>query len=133
MRFFARHKKKLIAVVAVPLLLFAAHLTIGVATRMTAPAVSLFVGPPITTSDPIRRLDGSYTRLWGGVREVYLEGSPEQLGAAHGRLLYDHMVKNEGELWRIYKQASGSGTINSFTTACGTWIFLALLFWPTSP
>jgi isopenicillin-N N-acyltransferase like protein len=48
-------------------------------------------------------LDASYTRLWGGIREVYLEGSPEQLGAAHSRLLYDHMVHNEGELWGTFE------------------------------
>jgi hypothetical protein len=36
------------------------------------------------------------------VREVYLEGSPEQIGQAETKLNYDHMIKNEGDLWRMF-------------------------------
>jgi hypothetical protein len=35
----------------------------------------------------------------GGVRAVYLEGTPEAIGAAHARLLRDGMIANENRLW----------------------------------
>ncbi len=103
------HKKKLIALVAIPVVALVAHLVVGAATSMSPPIVSLQVGPPVVGDEPIRRVDDSYTRLWGGVREVYLQGGPEQLGAAHSRLLYDHMIKNEGELWGTFEHFVPTG------------------------
>ncbi len=43
-------------------------------------------------------------RTRAGLREVYLAGTPEAIGAEHARLLRDHMVANEGELWSEYEQ-----------------------------
>ncbi|MBV9949004.1 MAG: hypothetical protein JOZ69_19300, partial [Myxococcales bacterium] len=42
-------------------------------------------------------------RFRGGLREVYLQGSPESIGAAQARLLRDRMVANEERLWQDYE------------------------------
>lgn len=103
MSFLRRHKKKLAALAILPLLVVLAHFAIRATTAISPPNVAISRQPPVTGDAPIRRLDGSYTRVWGGVREVYLEGSPEALGSAHARLLYDRMIHNEGELWGTFE------------------------------
>jgi len=101
MSFVARHRKKLIAlglVVTVPL---AAHFTVAATTGMDAPAVS----PKAETMeerDGIRFVGPAYARVREGVREVYLEGNAEELGARHVRLLRDRMMNNEGDLWGTF-------------------------------
>jgi isopenicillin-N N-acyltransferase like protein len=69
-----------------------AHAAIGRATRITPPSVDL---PPANAAT-------SFTRVRGGLREVYLQGSPEAIGAAHGRLLRGRMLAVEGRLWSAY-------------------------------
>ena len=41
----------------------------------------------------------SWTRVNSGIREVYLQGTPEEIGAAHSRLLRDRMVATETQIW----------------------------------
>src|SRR5580704_16488294 len=79
-------------------ILFVLHQAVVIATGMTPPAVSLAT-VPVTESGGIRHLWNAYTRVRGGVREVYLEGTPEQIGTEQTLLNYDLMVANERALW----------------------------------
>ncbi len=86
-----RHRRKLVALVVLIGIGPAAHVVIGATTPIAPPHIDLPVG-----------IAGAYTRMRAGVREVYLEGTPEQIGAQHARLLRDRMVQNEGELWQDF-------------------------------
>jgi isopenicillin-N N-acyltransferase-like protein len=86
---------------AVIVLAFVAHESIAVLTRIRPPHVVIDAARPVDGGG-VRRLGKSYTTMRAGVREVYLEGSPEQIGSAHSRLLYDRMVANEEELWGTF-------------------------------
>ncbi|WP_394823433.1 C45 family autoproteolytic acyltransferase/hydolase [Pendulispora albinea] len=104
----ARHKKKLIALVALLLLVPAAHLVVCAATEIEPP--ELGEPSPATLQERrddhgIRRIGRSYARMRGNVREVYLEGDPETLGAHHARLLRDRMIANETDLWSDFAHA----------------------------
>jgi isopenicillin-N N-acyltransferase-like protein len=66
-----------------------AHEAIGFATRIAPPAVTL---PPAAQTR-------SWTRVRAGLREVYLQGTPEAIGAEHARLLRERMVADEAALW----------------------------------
>jgi isopenicillin-N N-acyltransferase-like protein len=83
-------------VVAAPLL---AHVVVGCQTGIVPPAVST---PSLTTvldEGGTRRLGASYARRSAGINEVYLQGSPEEIGNAHARLLRQGMIDDEAELW----------------------------------
>jgi hypothetical protein len=43
-------------------------------------------------------------RRRAGLREVYLEGSPEAIGVQHARFLRDRMFANESDLWSEYER-----------------------------
>jgi isopenicillin-N N-acyltransferase-like protein len=45
-----------------------------------------------------------YSRKTAGLTEVFLEGSPEQIGEAHSRLLRHSMVADEAELWGAFRE-----------------------------
>jgi isopenicillin-N N-acyltransferase like protein len=64
------------------------HGSIAVATRVLPPPVDL--PPPGSTR--------SWARTSGGLTEVLLQGSPEQIGSAHARLLRRSMVNEETDL-----------------------------------
>jgi isopenicillin-N N-acyltransferase-like protein len=76
-----------------------AHVTIGLTTKIAPPPIA----PPATTTvrddQGIRRLGEAYARRTAGINEVYLAGTPEQIGGAHSRLLRDGMLADEAELW----------------------------------
>ncbi len=97
-----RHKKKLVALAALLAVGPVAHVVIVLLTAMPAPQVTLPSDVPVDGADGVRRMGASYTRVREGLREVYLEGSPERIGASHVRLLRDRMVANEGELWGTF-------------------------------
>lgn len=86
-----------VALAVVPLV----HGVIVVGTRITPPDVTIDPDQPIESAG-MKRIGSSYTRVRAGVREVYLEGSPERIGMAHGRLLYDRMLANEKDLWGTF-------------------------------
>lgn len=90
------------AVVVLWLFVCVAHVGVRRATRMWPPELPGMVAQPITIAHGITHFGASYTRLSAGVREVYLVGSPEEIGSAHSALLYDRMVHNEAELWRTF-------------------------------
>jgi len=80
-------------------LVLGAHEAVTLATAITPPALSVTATPKTTDNGAIRHLWSSYARSRGGVREVYLEGSPEEMGTEQARLNYDLMVDNERSLW----------------------------------
>ncbi len=93
MRTIGRWEKPAGRAVAVVLAIFSmilvAHAAVGLSTGIAPPAVTL---PPVRTVH-------AWTRVRDGLRLVYLEGTPEAIGSAHGRLLRDRMVANETQLW----------------------------------
>lgn len=102
----ARHKKKLIALAVAVTLPVVAHVGIGVATRIEPPAIAPPGGEPVVSeaAPDIRRLGRAYARHRGKILEVRLTGSPEEIGHAHGRLLYPEMVANEGTLYAQFER-----------------------------
>ncbi len=79
------------AAIALPL---SAHEVVGVATRMRPPAVQI----------PASGAGRSWTKTRAGLREVYLEGEPESIGAAQARMLRDRMIADEDRLWTDYRR-----------------------------
>ncbi|MGO8992551.1 MAG: C45 family autoproteolytic acyltransferase/hydolase [Polyangiaceae bacterium] len=75
------------------------HVLIGVTTKIAPPAIAPISSAAIKDEAGIRRLGPSYARRRAGIREVYLEGSPEEIGAAHSRLLREGMIDDESEVW----------------------------------
>ncbi|MDP9002826.1 MAG: C45 family peptidase, partial [Myxococcota bacterium] len=69
------------------------HALVAVATCITPPRVEL----------PAASAGGAWTRVRAGLREVYLQGSPEAIGASEARLLRDQMIANETRLWSDYE------------------------------
>lgn len=101
--FVRRHRKKLAAALFVLAAPIAAHVAIGLATRIPT--------PPLTTPRYVaERGDHGITRTprgWTakrGVQLVYLAGTPEEIGAQHTALLYDRMTENERVLWDGFAQ-----------------------------
>jgi hypothetical protein len=89
----SRRRRALFVLAALAAAFPAAHLATLVTTRIDAPAVNV---PD--------KIAASYTRIHNGIREVYLEGSPEQMGADRERLLRDRMVEDEAVLWNEFEE-----------------------------
>jgi len=87
----SRPVRKIVALALVVAAFPIAHFVIGCTTTIAPPRVEL---PPGNA--------GAYTRVRAGLREVYLEGTPEAIGAQHARLLRDRLVANEGEMWQDF-------------------------------
>jgi isopenicillin-N N-acyltransferase like protein len=85
-----RRRKLLIALVALAAAPLAAHAVIAAATTIAPPHVTV---PP---------KGAGYTLMRAGVREVYVAGSPEQIGADVTRLLRERMVVDEADLWQSF-------------------------------
>ncbi len=58
-----------------------------------------------TETDGIRHAGANYALRRNGIWEVGLRGRPEEIGWAHGKLLYEQMVANEGKLFGAFEQA----------------------------
>ena len=97
-----------ICLLSVTALLFAAHFAIARAARPTPPEVRPVRAEPSEHAPGLRRLGRSYVLDRGGILEVGLEGTPEQIGYAHARLLYRQMIENEGILLRRFEEAVSS-------------------------
>jgi isopenicillin-N N-acyltransferase-like protein len=96
-----RHPKKLWLLATLIVGLPLAHEAVALGTQMPPPDVTVSAERPVERGG-IRWLGSSYARMRDGVREVYLTGSPEVIGATQARLNYDHMVTNEGDLWKTF-------------------------------
>src|SRR5262249_47522102 len=98
-------RKRWVALAVPAGLLPVAHGGIALATRIRPPAIELPHENPVEAPGGIERMGAGYTRLRAGVREVYLEGPPERIGAEHTRLLRPRMVENELDLWDNFAKA----------------------------
>ncbi len=94
MEWWRRHRRKVAWVLGLGSALPAAHLGLILATRIQPPPVEV----------PREAQGRSWSRVQAGLREVYLEGSPEQIGAGNARLLRQQMVEDEGALWSDFEQ-----------------------------
>jgi len=94
MAWWRKHRRKvswaLGVVAALPLL----HVGLAFATRIEPPHVEVLSRPPAR----------SWTRMQAGLREVYLEGTPEQIGSENARLLRQPMIEAEGALWDDFER-----------------------------
>jgi hypothetical protein len=81
-----------------------AHVIVGATTQIEPPAVSIPDEKPVD-KDGLRRVGPAWTRKRAGIREVYLEGTPEQLGSRQVRLNLEPMTVNEQELWDGFAKA----------------------------
>ena len=108
MSFVRRHKKKLAVLIGLLLVGPLGHALISVTTMITPPEVKLSDTLPRTRTidgaDGIRRLGRNYTRVREKLREVYLTGSPGEIGTAHARLLRERMVANEKDVWDDFER-----------------------------
>jgi isopenicillin-N N-acyltransferase-like protein len=94
-----RHRRKLWVLAALILSVPIAHGWVVVGTRIVPPVLPAINADKPSEDAGIARLWGGYARVRAGIREVYLEGSPEQIGTEQARLNYRSMAENEQELW----------------------------------
>ncbi len=88
-----------LVVVALPL---TAHYAIGHFTKIEPPYVPASTDAVVLDGD-IRFSGPAYATVRGGIREAYLEGTPEEIGARNGHLLGDRMAKDEDDLWSTFE------------------------------
>ncbi len=84
-------RRKLLVVAAVLSLFPLAHAGVCLGTRMPS--------PPVTVPGP----GAATTRAREGIREVFLAGTPEQMGADHARILRDRLVADEADIWQSFE------------------------------
>jgi isopenicillin-N N-acyltransferase-like protein len=84
-----RNRRRAFGALAVAATLPVTHVGLGVATRIEPPSVEL----------PARAPARAWVHVRAGVREVYLDGTPEEIGAENARLLRQPMIDDEGALW----------------------------------
>lgn len=89
-----RHRRKLAGVIGLIAAVPVAHYALLAGTRIEPPRVEL----------PARSPGHSWVRTRAGLREVYLEGSPERIGAENARLLREPMVADESTLWGDFER-----------------------------
>jgi hypothetical protein len=89
-----RHRRKLAWALAPAAALPLVHLALVAATRIDPPRVDLPAAPT----------GRAWTRVRAGLREVYLEGAPERIGADNARLLRDAMIAEEGSIWGDFER-----------------------------
>ncbi|HMJ11236.1 MAG TPA: C45 family peptidase [Polyangiaceae bacterium] len=111
----------LVVAIAFALLGLGTHVAIGRAARMTPPHIEVPAGTVQQVNPSLRRFQSSYAVRRGKLLEVGLEGTPEEIGYAHARLLYDQMVENEGILFGRFREQV------SFAPA--RWLLLDLAQW----
>jgi hypothetical protein len=58
--------------------------------------------PPVDLPDPAE--GRSWVRVHGGLREVFLEGTPEGIGAENARLVREAMISEEASMWADYER-----------------------------
>lgn len=106
-------------VLAIVGVVLGAHFFALCSSRMTPPDVVLPPEPKLEETAGIDRLGASYTRMVDGVREVYLKGTPEEVGVAHVRLLRSHMLADEGGVWSDFAKFVPFGPSRTFLTDLG--------------
>jgi hypothetical protein len=87
------------SIIAAP---FVAHFVIVKSTAFAAPKVDVPV-ETMSERDGVRFVGPAYSMERGGVREAYIEGTPEQLGERNAHLLGDRMNADESSLWKTFE------------------------------
>jgi len=87
------------SIIAAP---FLAHFVIVKSTAFAAPKVDV-PAETMTERDGVRFVGPAYSMERAGVREAYIEGTPEQLGERNARLLGDRMNADESSLWKTFE------------------------------
>jgi hypothetical protein len=83
----------LIAVALFGVAALAGHAVLAHVTRLVPPEVEV----------PAAASGRAEVRVVDGLREVFLNGSPEEIGAAQARALRDPMIADESRLWGDYE------------------------------
>ncbi len=97
-----KRRTKLITLAAIVLAPIAAHFTIVKATHIEPPKIDL-PQETMVEKNGVRFVGPSYAMERAGVREAYLEGTPEELGERDARLLGDRMNADETSLWKTFE------------------------------
>ena len=100
--------------------LLVTHTIVRRVGRIEPPAITT-AAPKIETRAGIRRAGRSYALRRNGIWEVGLNGTPEQIGLAHGRLLYRPMVENEGVLFGAFEKAIPSSFFRHLVLDLAVW------------
>jgi hypothetical protein len=98
-----KRRRLFAALLAIAAGVLGAHVTVRALSRIDPPRVTL-PSVPTETSGAVRRSGPSWAKKVGKIWEVHLEGTPEELGAAHARLLYDDMVETERVVWTLLER-----------------------------
>ena len=94
--FVRRHRGKLLALCLLLSLPLCLHLGIRYRARLTPPPIELPNGEVTTPAPGLRTFGRAFATTRGKLLLVRLEGTPEQIGFSHARLMYREMVENEG-------------------------------------
>jgi len=97
-----RRRRVLVVLAILMVIPVLAHIVILLSTSIEPPAIAAVTGEPTTQGD-VRFFEASYARKRGGILEVRLVGTPEEIGYRHARLLYPEMVANEGALLEQFR------------------------------
>src|SRR5579863_6591714 len=89
-----RHRRRLACAMGIVAAFPLAHLVLRRATRIEPPRVEL----------PTTGAGRAWERVRAGLREVHLEGSPEQIGASNARLVRDGMIEEERTMWGDFER-----------------------------
>lgn len=110
-----------------------AHQGLLMCTHARPPIVDVPHDAPITRSEGVRRLGRSHVKLHGGVLQVVLEGTPEEIGWAHASLLREEMIENETALWSVLDQVVPSPAARLAVLDLSRWAFRDLDRWYSAP
>lgn len=95
-------RSKLVTLAAILLAPVVAHFVIVRATRFEPPKIDV-PKESMVERDGVRFVGPAYSMERAGVREAYLEGTPEELGERNVRLLGDRMNADEKSLWGTFE------------------------------
>lgn len=84
-------------------LLVTGELAVRARGRLEGPAVRL-APVPLTRAGDRAWAGRSAVRRRGGLLEVHLRGTPEEIGQAQSLLLHDEMIETERVVWRLFEQ-----------------------------
>src|ERR1051325_5297099 len=93
-------RRTAIALSVLAIVPLATHVGIRRVSRIDPPRVAL-PALEVSRTTGVARAGKSFVRRAGKILEVHLSGSPEEIGAAHARLLHDDMVETEQVVWRL--------------------------------
>ncbi len=87
------------------------HVAVQLLSATQPPRIQIPAEAPVARSGGIRALGASYVKRHGGVLQVGLSGTPEQIGHAQAKLLYPEMLDTEAALWSVFDQVVPSAML----------------------